>query len=509
MAWDDLEDIEQFLRSEGPRYLKVLEKVKEVLRTYCNSPSGRRKIYRLATRADYQHGRELKTPQSVWNKIRGRKEKCAKDSNLRPYTSCFDLADLVAMRLICVYPSDVPSVIEDCLRTEDKYGHAFRILPSDPEEEERKKKEREDSGFQGKHFAVSLKAYLVDLDESTFDPSNHICEIQVLTMLEETWSSKGHDLIYKGEYAQESDRVRSRLLSRALSVIDDQSELLKQQIHKTVERDKKRKHSVKIGLHKAMLLGSRGDDEKSTLTRSLAERLLEQEERLRDGDVIPMIGEIEKYRLHYGIDTNFCRLIELLAVMRETDDLDAYALDQAEKLIAQSTDTKARWHGQLRKGVVCFSFDRGEQAIEETRKALDLAREMNEIVAIGISKANLSYFIADFDGRRRVTTREFEAREYVKEVLSLLPQIMRGVSEELRTPGKSDEEVRAVELETECRVMDTNGYVEIMFGKDVEAVKRGWRLCVEACEKRPGKDAGSAFLAYHESRAFEKLLELS
>lgn len=459
MAIETIEEIENFVREGRDRYKKVLRSIKRILEDYYDTPAGRRALYRVATRGDYQQGKEFKTPQSIQRKIRDRRKE-------KPGYSRFHIEDIIGVRIICIYPSDV-EIVKSYIRSLD--NKSLKI-----EDEELKET---DSGYRAYHFVVTLP-------QPTF--AQHKCEIQIVTMLQETWSFKTHGLTYKGkEVVKKEHKQRTKLLSDALDVMDKQSQLLERQIRRKREEEQKRKNAAKVSFMKELAkIGSLKNinSEQRKELQELRDYILKNEGELCYGDVNEVVGRIHKYRDRFKkVDRGLCRVIALLAVIRDTDDLDGLALEYADRFIDAST-SKDKCKAYMLKSLMFWSFNRLEDAINEAKRALRFAKEIRNKRLINYTKISIAYFIADLGDK----DREDQARKYINELRKAV-----------------------LSKEGEEAFLDTDGYVKIVFGQTIEEVREGLSLCERAYKQSKTKDLAGPFFEIHEHNALERLLELS
>ncbi len=459
MAIETIEEIEKFVREGKVGYEKVLRSIKRILEDYHDSPAGRHALYRVATRGDYQQGNEFKTPQSIQQKIRDRQKE-------KPGYSKFHVEDIIGARIICIYPSDV-EIVKSYIRSLD--NKSLKI-----EDEELKET---DSGYRAYHFVVTLPQPTL---------AQHKCEIQIVTMLQETWSFKTHGLTYKGkEVVKKEHKERTKLLSDALDVMDKQSQLLERQIRRKREEEQKRKNAAKVSFMKKSakveIFKNINSEQKKEL-QELRDYILKNEGQLCYGDVNEVVGRIHKYRDRFKkVDRGICRIIALLTVIRDTYDLDGLALEYADRLIHAST-SKEKWKAYTLKSLMFWSFNRLEDAINEAKGALRFANRIGDKSLTNLTKINIAYFTADLGDK----DREAQARKCINELRKAVL-------------SKEDEEA----------FLDTDGYVKIVFGQTIEEVREGLRLCERAYNQSKTKDVAEPFFKIHEHKALERLLELS
>ncbi len=215
-----IEEIDKFVNQprRKDQYMRVLNHMETLLRQYhYHIPEGRRVIYRVATREDYQQGDKFKRVQRIQEKINKKREE-QKKRGKEPSYSIHDVGDIIGVRVVCVYPSDV-DVVSNFIRSEHKKN--LEIVPREDKEIRKK------SGYREHRFVVRHVNPTLSVIK---------CEIQIVTMLSEAWSFKEHRLIYgKANKIKETYVKQSRLLSDGLAVLDGQSELLAQEVEEEMK----------------------------------------------------------------------------------------------------------------------------------------------------------------------------------------------------------------------------------------------------------------------------------
>ncbi|MFC1893571.1 hypothetical protein ACFLYR_06035 [Chloroflexota bacterium] len=218
----NMHQIQSYLDSRSSNYRRALKKIKSRLEEYWQYDScGCIALYRVASRGDYQFGHELKTAQSIYIKIVDKR----KTGN--PSYNIDDVEDIIGLRLVCVYPSDVGLVLSFL---ESLHSNGFFDFY-------RVELQEKDTGYKAYHVNVALPEISL---------KDYKCEIQAVTMLEETWSYKAHDLIYKpSEALSQEQKEQAVILSDMLHACDQQSQVLQKQITKSAEEENQRKELAK------------------------------------------------------------------------------------------------------------------------------------------------------------------------------------------------------------------------------------------------------------------------
>ncbi len=513
----DLGEIQKWIEDRRTHYEGAVKLIRQALANFHHhSPEGRHMIYRVASRGDYQLSDELKTVQSIKAKLEqkwasGRVlDTILRDGGLREdkviellrnndldatwlddmraskkifvtetaegkvYTTTsevrdklakytiFNMEDVVGCKVVAIYPQHL-----DPLAKAIKEAIARDVYTVESEEEV-----VQESGYRGHHFVVRPQL-------TTYHPFT--CEIQLVTMLHETWAFKTHDLTYKGKVKAEY-RKEARLLSDALRVIDDQSELLMQKISEKLHTEDQRRDACKKNLFKSLLDKSVAE---SPDIRPIAEMIQNEMGRLAHGRVDHVLAMLAEYPKVHGHDRHFCRAIGLLAALRRDNDLDSVALHYLDRLVAESPNT-AKADGMIFKGLLFYCFDRVEDAISVTRDAIRVADAHSEVLEGFLARQNFAYYIADAEKGQW----EVDGRNALQEARALL------------------EGQETLKAEHEKTLADTAGYFEISFGKSLQDVEAGWEKCKKAAEEHPlGVDLPKSYLRIHAIRALSKMLD--
>lgn len=452
----DINEIQGYLDARKFTYLRVLDKIRSRLREFWQYDTcGRVALYRVASRADYQFGDELKTTQSAYRKIWEKRKEGDSSYGID------DVEDIIGLRLVCVYPSDVQRVLDFLknLRDTGFLGYYKEEL------------QQRDTGYRAYHVNVALP---------DIDLTDYKCEIQVLTMLEETWSYKAHDLIYKPEEAvTEEEKQQAAIVSEILHASDQQSELLERQIRRGAEEESRRKEGAKLSIMETL---AQIDLTSNKALSEIRERIMQDRENLRCGDATDILVELGQYIRDIGIDIEVCKIIMLLCTLREANDLDQFTIDQIEKLI-RKIGTKGDQHKLLdayrSAGLLYYCLGIYATAVDRTQKALKISEGFQDNLEISRLRSNVAYFIADGN----IQTQKNLATQYALDAYEAQPD--------------------------DPPVLDTLGYVQIVFGETYSEVRDGLTKCERAYEKDPNKTVAAPYFDLHRKKAYNRLLELS
>ncbi|MEK7856269.1 MAG: RelA/SpoT domain-containing protein, partial [Acidobacteriota bacterium] len=215
-----------------------------------------------------------------------------------------------------------------------------------------------DTGYRGHHFTVRLQGQLLQRNPE----ARGVCEVQIKTILEEGWDAKTHDVSFKprGRVAQELER-HMKLVSDALNVIDQQSEVIKDQIKAEETRDLTRREAavlvylVETGvvplltslcqkLQERGTLVAPGADLQSSV-QEVALGPVVQEELLRS-----LFTEVLEYERSLGQDVGVaeraavCQLAALLAVRTKDLYMNVMAGELGKKLLDRFDQDPIAWN---------------------------------------------------------------------------------------------------------------------------------------------------------------------
>lgn len=169
------------------------------------------KMHSLVKELVYSHGISIhntsyrvKSEKSLSGKIVTKQDK---------YKNVEDITDIVGLRVITYYESDVDSVAKVI---EDNFN-----VDLDNSIDKRKAHEPDRFGYLSLHYVISLSADRAQLAEYK-DFVGIRFELQIRTLLQHVWAEIEHDLGYKSDY--EIPRQFRRKFSRIASILEDVDE---------------------------------------------------------------------------------------------------------------------------------------------------------------------------------------------------------------------------------------------------------------------------------------------
>jgi len=482
-------EVRKILDSKRERYLEALREIKDFFQRYWRSAEGRRVLYRVTSRADYQgEGQELKLPKSIVEKIQAKGKK-------DPTYSIDDMNDIVGVRLICSYPSDVDTVLNYILKR-----HKELVIHDKPEYV------RKPSGYRAVHLVVSSSNRVL---------APFRCEVQIVTMLEEAWSVKSHDLVYKGEVVEKAYERLTRYASELLSAIDKESELLKSEIEAKRRLDNLRREAVAtqhlasaiadVPMPTEDVIGQfqgRPDifdhmDSAQALTK-LKQAVLQNSANV--GEHADLFVELlRKYSEHYDVDfamaRDVTRLFALVALEEQSGKYKDEIVDFAEKTIRAATTTTDQISARLLKGYILFSVGQLKEALKETECAVTDALNPEDIAK---TKNNWAYFAAHYIYKQKRLTR---------------PEVTKGEIRDMRAKALKfarDSVQFAQNEQKKFQYRDTLGFVMGILGSTKKQVEKGIEICKESAERLKSAERWTAAAAarygdYHMGLLLDRL----
>lgn len=525
MEREDIQErVKDFIKQRGKEFENAFGEIKSFFESYQKRSEGAKIIYQINGRDYYQNGKVLKTDESIVDKMEKRRDEQIAKGEKSTY-DIENVEDIIGVRLICVYPTDVKKVCDYITNSADSKSRLDII--SKPELVEK------DSGYRAMHTTVRPKGYSESIK----------CEVQVATMLQETWSFKTHDLVYKGENVEQKYQKHTRYLSDALEAIDKQSEVVKDQIEERKREEEDRRTSL-VGEHLLLLLGP--EEEKWELDKTLSSfynpsginfsqiddleqalKLLKylvkekigfgfKPESIGEEDISLLSDQINRYKNRYKVfeqesKYKICNHLSLIAslcaVIGESEKFIVDALDYSDKLIKYSEEKdktlENRVGALVHKGWTFFCLKRPQEALRWIEKALELAETSPEEKLLSKNKAknDWAYFVAEMIDESRKRGKKLPSNEINQKRDRAFKYI-----EEIIKEAKTEQDKAQWE--------DTLGFLHIVFGKNFSEIEKGKQTCEKAYNKslkeaKPAeKEIANLYYRKHTRRALERALNL-
>lgn len=513
--------VHEHLERYGAEYDNLANSIRGLLEEYRATDEGRRALYMMTSRRDYQFGRrEVKGVQSTVDKILDEQA-----SGKAPSFSIEDIDDMIGFKAVCVYPSDV-TLVQRHFRQLHAEGRLSILKPF--------KSKRKRSGYRAVHGVVTLPG-----------AHSHLrCEIQILTLLQEAWSCKTHDLTYKGENILRSDERDTALLARFLHAVDDQSEVIKDKIRQRMTQSEReraalvRTHLVNIfngsaptstqadqDVDRATLCHFDGGipvdealERLRTLVRIDRESLLAEKSCRAAGiEVVQAADEFQRYyqvfdsQTDFSVVHGFSLVYSLGAFCGNRADNRGAACHNAARVVEH-----ARAHSEsdvpaalVHQGWTEFCAGNLETSITIMREALRVSLAAGDLAHVENALNDICYFSAcllDKDPRKtQGVMGPDERKARAKEGFESIKRAMESV--EARLTGDARESRLAT-------FKDSQGFLRIVSASRLVDVQEGIRGCESTLQHLRAFSPQMRILARmyvknHVQRGWQRLVELS
>lgn len=483
----ELDAVQKYLnaRDRRSKFRRLQEELRRFFLSLRYNSSLESQIVSVFTRADSDPDQPIKTDRKIAIKL----HKWRNDPRDTKQYTPGDIHDIAGITVVCAFPSDLNEVVSYLNSKQPEPSYRFGSIEY--------RMPMENRGYSAYHGIVHGRGPLDGVK----------CELQLKTVLIQAWGQKTHDLTYKpaGDIDPRLTDYMEKL-SHTVQLLDEQSELLKNQITEVWSLDVKRRTAAR----KQMLLQLHSEDSPA---KDLIESFLENEDalavnELTDGTVADFEDHLEAYEKQFGSDKDFCRVLTIYALNRRTSDRNDKALDAIDDWIERTelredveVDESIRAAKTFRS-LAAMALGEYAEAISSGRWVLAEAQRIENERAIFSAKCNLAYFLSEACYHRYYDEPEGGGRlsrtgsnECGEEALSLISSIELGdYPEHILNAAK-----------------DTIGAVRICCSDDEDGIRSGLQLCREAFSASEGTDAHEAvksFFDLHEKRAFRRLLAL-
>lgn len=442
-------------------YAKNIGRYQDVLRIVLDKCATRKCTNPTEVRVVFPRHPALKTVDGVIRKI----ERIRSDPNCKHSSYPIEsLEDIIAITVLCPYKSDTDGFIK-------WMKGAFEIVPG-----KRKPKRNDPSGHRGYHYIVRVRRS----EGNTSDYSDIKCEVQIKTILEEAFDAKTHDVTYKprSQHVPSTIRRQFKLLSRALQVVDEQSEFLKNLLL-TDERETKLRR-------RACILSYVKDEHTIQL-------LEEHNIRIKDEELLEpdKLQERAKNVASQDPTTLYaCKGLALCALLSHNDYFERLALKCCERF-EKSAQSQEDIDSIFKTINVRWALGKTDIALQMTKSIIRRLGDKDDINRTIQARANLLYYLIDqkvVTDTKGATTSQASAHihrllDKVNSHYVALPDSAKG-----------------------AHFADTLGFYWIAFGKTREEVERGRGLISDAIKNLPPEAFG--FYRYHEYIALRRLREI-
>lgn len=463
-----LEEVQDYLSVNRQLYVVCMEDLTRILDQIRYHPEWANVIYRIYSRADKQLGDPFKSPRKIAEKLADWRKK-------QPGAPASAIHDIIGLTIVVTYPSDLDLLTGYLV----KPGSLPGFKTGTPTR-------KESGGYHAVHLVVT----------SVKPASQHIRhELQIKTMLHDGWSAKTHDLTYKpgGEPGGEVDDTLGQhmsVLGDVLRLLDDQSELIKALITEKWNMDKTRKGVARRQLLIQLMKGQADLPYHDAITQwgNKIEGNVEYFKNAKDSDneYQEFFNAVCRIKEEHGYNLSLCRLITLLASVRESGDLNGYTLTEIDNWQAGASDEIERCDAYTLRALANFAFGKFADAVTSGEQALAYGSE-HGLASVPRVKGVLSYLIAEAHYHHK---QKFGS-DYVAKARTLIAEAITASGDE-------------------PPYVDTKGAIEIVCGETETKVREGLAFCTRALEAVSIEDSrrpvAEAFYRLHERRAFRRLL---
>ena len=297
-------EIDDFIQTNSTRYENALKMIRDFFLEYQRSSRGRWILYRIESRGDNQRGKELKEVSSILEKMQ------------RKSYPVSEMVDIIGLRLICPYVSDLKEFVRYILAEQDKlrihenqfhglkdlfkmferlrHFEKLRLTEFSTDDQlksldkifpEPKYESRAD-GYRAIHITVSLNKP-VELQDVK-------CEVQVSTSVLRALTDKTHDLIYKEREVEEPYRNLVSNISDGLFADDLQTEIVRKEILKRRGEEAIRRRGVYIVHSSISIEHAKSEKSVSEEIRELSKKV---ENYINDKETLEQIRDTIENRI--------------------------------------------------------------------------------------------------------------------------------------------------------------------------------------------------------------------
>lgn len=463
-----IDEVKEYLQLRGDDYRAFLALCVDDLEKFRDRGRNRESMYRIYTRAAKQEGGDpLKKDWKIAVKLDGWRK-------TRPKASVSDIHDIIGMTVVTYFSSQLDPLVERLL--ERSALGDIEIV---------KKDQKDDDGYYAVHLWVRgrLPRY-----------RDILCEIQVKTLLNDSWAAKTHDLSYKPKgQINLALKKQIELLGDLIQTLELQSDVLRTLIEEEVLKDERRRETAQAAL--GVSLAQDKNFEHDMEIASLATKIAKNAQHIKFADQSdPLFSELfaewEAQIKSKGYCRATCRLITYLAGLRDSGDTDAIAKTAINKWVQQAADGPAKAASLAFRSVADYTLGFFEDAVIHAREALKYAASKK--LKTAALKMNLAYFLAEERFQNPSKSAGEQAETEIRDLI-------RGI-------GKPKSKAAQISF------MDSRGAILIAIASTPDEVREGIDLCRKAHlagqsdpETKPLFDA---YFSLHESRGLRRLLEL-
>jgi ppGpp synthetase/RelA/SpoT-type nucleotidyltranferase len=480
--WRELEEVKKYLDGGHRKtlYIEFQKQVKQTLAGLSVLSPVALSIANVYSREDKQKYPPLKADEKIALKLYKWRKRAKQGQS--PKVS--DIHDITGVSIICPYPSDT-DLVSDFLIKRSRFEH-FEIAPTDI----RYLDPKDNKGYRAYHGVCRGRGRFSALR----------CEIQIKTLINESWGVKTHDLTYKppGDIDLRLN-MHMEKLTFTLQLLDEQSEIVKNLMVEAWALDKKRREAAQQQV--LISISDKADHRIRKIINEWKKRKGDlATSDLASGNPQKIESMIDKCIAEIGYSMDVCRVACLYATTRSSRDRNDWAIAIIDNWIDAIADPEERRIAGIFRSVANLALGEYEEAIADGRAVVTRALKSKKSRWILQAKINLAYFLAEGYYHR------------VFDEATGGGEIDRADSEKCRREAlRLTHQLRSSTGLLRVALLDTKGAVLIACGDSEAAVREGMELCaraVNAAKHTAHEGQAQAFYALHERRAFRRLLNL-
>lgn len=459
-----LGDVDRFLARYRSDYERFLKTVYREMGEYRDARRNSSPIYRIYTRADKQLGGEkLKSRLGIAKKLARWRDEAKAGERFVPAA----IHDIIGITIVTFFESEVDQVVTALKRTR------FRDFSVVSDEDICR------PDYNATHVIVKQNGRGLAV-------GGLLCEIQIKSLLHDSWSVRTHGL-YKEKSGNPTIDKQFVALAKLVKSLEEQSDLLRAQLEAQGADDNRRRDAAAVRL--LYQLTQTMADQNGNPNASLARELIENRDFFADctAEDIALLQALdawEKARAATQDHQISCRYMTVLALLRTSRDFDNDALSAIDAWFENAESDEDRARALSLKALTNWALGYIDDAIDSARVLVQLveARGMKASTA----KWNLAYYLAEDCYQRNDPTCHNE------ELVNLIDEKCSG-----------DNERQSMSFR------DTLGAIKIMTAVSRPQIFEGQSYCAEA---RKWSEASAddheifqLFYELHESRAVHRL----
>ena len=457
-------DVDRFLQRNRREFEQFLAIVFRELGEYRDVRRNSSPIYRIYTRADKQIGGEkLKSHLGIAKKLAQWRD----DNKESRRIIVNEIHDIIGVTVVTYFESDVVIVANALGKSRFKTFsvHSDALI------------ERAD--YNARHIVVRQNG-------KGFGIGGVLCEIQIKSLLHDSWSTRTHD-IYKDQDGLPDTVVRRvGALTSLVKALEIESDLLREELQKEARDDGIRRDAAALQLFYG--LTQKATDKSDDLNSALAKVLIKERAYFADCAfddpvLVSTVKQWESARQNTNDHQAACRFIAMLALLRTSRDFDEEALGALDLWVDTASQDADKANALSLRALSNWALGRIHEAVSTARELVQFAqtRGLNGATA----KCNLSYYLAEL-------YYEMGDQAIADEVAAL---------EEAFEMAGDDRQLMSL--------LDSRGAVKIMTGASRSAIFDGLRMCEQAHQwstsTQVDQNIFQLFYELHEHRAVRRL----